>query len=566
MSGIIHKVKDTIAQHKENKAEEKAEKATDNYTGTNENAYESTKSSNHGPHDSKIANEADPRVDSDRSNLNSSTTGSYGQHDSKLANKADPRVDSDLDNRTSHNTSNAVPSATGAAYGSTGSNFGTGNTYDSNQSSNYGPHDSNLGNAADPRVDSDLDNRGTRNTSTGFGSTGATATGAGVGAGYGSTGSNFGTGNTYDSHKSSNFGPHDSSLANSADPRVDSDLDSRGTRNTSTGFGSTGATATGAGIGAGYGSTGSNFGTGNTYDSHKSSNFGPHDSSLANSADPRVDSDLDNRGTRNTSTGFGSTGATATGAGVGAGYGSTGSNYGTGNTYDSARSTNHGPHDSNVANEVDPRVDSDRDGRAAHHHSSSGHGAGYAAAGAAAGAGAGYAASNHHNSSTHTPSTGPATSTSGPHSSNLENKADPRVDSDTSNDRYSSSTGPASSTAGPHSNNLENKADPRVDSDRSNDTANASFVGNNSPFDEDVRKGSLGGGGVIHMSGNKAPTTTQTFEKSQNEDAAGGASAGSSYKAHQKTAGPHSSDTANKLDPRVDSDLDGSKTLGSQRY
>ncbi|KAJ5924264.1 hypothetical protein N7466_008451 [Penicillium verhagenii] len=500
MSSIIHKVKDTIAQHKENKAEEKAEKATDNYTGTNENAYESTKSSNHGPHDSKIANEADPRVDSDRSNLNSSTTGSYGQHDSKLANKADPRVDSDLDNRTSHNTSSAVPSTTGAAYGSTGSNFGTGNTYDSNQSSNYGPHDSNLGNAADPRVDSDLDNRGTRNTSTGFGSTGATATGAGVGAG------------------------------------------------------------------AGYGSTGSNFGTGNTYDSNQSSNFGPHDSSLANSADPRVDSDLDNRGTRNTSTGFGSTGATATGAGVGTGYGSTGSNYGTGNTYDSARSTNHGPHDSNVANEVDPRVDSDRDGRAAHHHSSSGHGAGYAAAGAAAGAGAGYAASHHHNSSTHTPSTGPATSTSGPHSSNLENKADPRVDSDTPNDRYSSSTGPASSTAGPHSNNLENKADPRVDSDRSNDTANATFVGNNSPFDEDVRKGSLGGGGVMHISGNKAPTTTQTFEKSQNEGATGGASAGSSYNAHQKTAGPHSSDTANKLDPRIDSDLDGSKTLGSQRY
>merc|ERR1712225_213576 len=29
-------------------------------------------------------------------------------------------------------------------------------------------------------------------------------------------------------------------------------------------------------------------------------------------------------------------------------------------------STNHGPHDSNAANKVDPRIDSDRDGRAAH--------------------------------------------------------------------------------------------------------------------------------------------------------------------------------------------------------
>ena len=31
------------------------------------------------------------------------------------------------------------------------------------------------------------------------------------------------------------------------------------------------------------------------------------------------------------------------------------------------------------------------------------------------------------------------------------------------------------------------------------------------------------------------------------------------------TAGPHSSDMANKLDPRVDSDLDGSKTLGQNK-
>jgi hypothetical protein len=29
-----------------------------------------------------------------------------------------------------------------------------------------------------------------------------------------------------------------------------------------------------------------------------------------------------------------------------------------------------------------------------------------------------------------------------------------------------------------------------------------------------------------------------------------------------KTAGPHNSDMLNKLDPRVDSDLDGSKTVG----
>jgi 6-phosphogluconate dehydrogenase len=32
-----------------------------------------------------------------------------------------------------------------------------------------------------------------------------------------------------------------------------------------------------------------------------------------------------------------------------------------------------------------------------------------------------------------------------------------------------------------------------------------------------------------------------------------------------KTAGPHGSDVMNKLDPRVDSDLDGSKKVGGDR-
>ncbi len=32
----------------------------------------------------------------------------------------------------------------------------------------------------------------------------------------------------------------------------------------------------------------------------------------------------------------------------------------TGKHHDSARSTNHGPHDSNLANKLDPRADSDK--------------------------------------------------------------------------------------------------------------------------------------------------------------------------------------------------------------
>jgi hypothetical protein len=114
----------------------------------------------------------------------------------------------------------------------------------------------------------------------------------------------------------------------------------------------------------------------------------------------------------------------------------------------------------------------------------------------------------------------------------LANKADPRVDSDrgqygttggvTAGGAYNSN--PSSTNAGPHSSNLANKADPRVDSD----------------FDNRARHQNLGG--------TDAP-------------------AGSSYTtpgsgAAQQTAGPHDSNIANKLDPRVDSDLDNSRTVG----
>lgn len=46
----------------------------------------------------------------------------------------------------------------------------------------------------------------------------------------------------------------------------------------------------------------------------------------------------------------------------------------------------------------------------------------------------------------------------------------------------------------------------------------------------------------------------------------GGAQGGSSsYNNPSSTAGPHSSNLGNKLDPRVDSDLDNRATLGTQR-
>jgi hypothetical protein len=153
--------------------------------------------------------------------------------------------------------------------------------------------------------------------------TGARSTTAGTGNTYGSsttTGTGYGTGST-------TTGPHSSNLANKADPRIDS----TGTSNT---YGP--GTTTGTGNTFGSSTTGAGYGGGST-------TTGPHSSNLANMADPRIDS----TGTTNT---YGS----GTSAGTGNTFGSsaTGAGYGTG-------STNAGPHSSNLANKVDPRVDSD---------------------------------------------------------------------------------------------------------------------------------------------------------------------------------------------------------------
>jgi len=217
-----------------------------------------------------------------------------------------------------------------------------------------------------------------------------------------------------------------------------------------------------------------------------STNHGPHDSNIANKLDPRIDSDRDNRAQHGGLTG-GSNTHGATGAFSSA----------------TAGSTNHGPHDSNVANKLDPRVDSDRDGRQGHHGASGALGSSHTAG-----------STNH-----------------GPHDSNVANKLDPRVDSDRdgrsthgnnhgigNNKGTGIAGGLSSATAGstnhgPHSTNVGNKLDPQVDSDK------------------DHR------GGLAASASGPAPNT----------------------------AGPHSKDILNKLDPRVDSDLDGSKTVGNAK-
>ena len=71
-------------------------------------------------------------ADTDRERMNTANTTStnYGSHNSNIGNKVDPRYDSDLDHRGT---------ATGSA--------------------NHGPHSTNVSNKLDPRVDSDVDHR-----------------------------------------------------------------------------------------------------------------------------------------------------------------------------------------------------------------------------------------------------------------------------------------------------------------------------------------------------------------------------------------------------------------------
>ncbi|KAF7861572.1 hypothetical protein EAF04_008134 [Stromatinia cepivora] len=190
------------------------------------------------------------------------------------------------------------------------------------------------------------------------------------------------TGTTHSGYAEGSHGPHSSSMANAADPRVDSDLDGNRLPNkTSAGYGTQDASS--------YGTTGTHTGAhtgthipGTSNTGHAEGSHGPHSSSLANAADPRVDSDLDGNRLPNKTTG----------------------GYGTQDTY--------GSHNSNLANAADPRVDSDLSSTGNRHGASTGHSA--------------FGVSGSHA----TPGSGTAQNTAGPHNSDMLNKIDPRVDAD----------------------------------------------------------------------------------------------------------------------------------------
>lgn len=217
------------------------------------------------------------------------------------------------------------------------------------------------------------------------------------------------------------------------------------------------------------------------------------------------------------------------------------SRYGPSSEYNSTGTT--GPHQSRVANKIDPRVDSDADIRARHQPFSG----------------------NNYNTAT----------TASPHTSNIANKVDPHVDSDLTYQAVpqpyagpadltgTTSAAPATTTTAPHSSSAANKLGPRIDS------ADVSILqqglpGNTytNPYSSSHMASTTTGPHKSNLANKLDPRVDSDRENRAQREAL----AGSSYNnpTAGATAGPHRTNIANKLDPRVDSDLD-SQYVGTQR-
>jgi hypothetical protein len=222
-----------------------------------------------------------------------------------------------------------------------------------------------------------------------------------------------------------------------------------------------------------------------------------------------------------------------------------------------AGTTNAGPHSSNVANKLDPRVDSDMDGsRNAGFSNNAGTTGGLTGQQRMAGNAGGFTGVGNN---------GPAATTAGPHRADMLNKVDPRVDSDADGrtnmglashgpgGANSAASGPASATAGPHRSNVANKVDPSVDSDAdgSRNMGMAAHGPGGHHHHNQQHHGHHGAAGTTGATG--GGLVGGVMGGGPNSMATGPA---------PHTAGPHKLDILNKLDPRVDSNMDGSATIG----
>ena len=251
-------------------------------------------------------------------------------------------------------------------------------------------------------------------------------------------------------------------------------------------------------------------------------------------------------------------------AGVPAG-GETGGNYSYGTS--GPAPTTDGPHKSDMMNKVDPRVDSDRDyskNMGLNPHGTADTGGITRTAGAGAGAGGTHTAplsGTHQAAAPIGGTTGTTGGLTGSHNTTMPSSA---TAGHGTTGGLTGTTGHATTGAGltgshqttgvtgsgvpegafgPHSTRVANAADPRIDSDLDN-RRNVGTAGH----------GTTGAGltGAHHTPGTTGQHTT-------------GHPAGTATGPAPHTAGPHKSDMMNKIDPRVDSDLDGSKTIGGNK-
>ena len=175
--------------------------------------------------------------------------------------------------------------------------------------------------------------------------------------------------------------------------------------------------------------------------------------------------------------------------------------------------------------------------------------------------------------------TGLGGASAGPHSSSLANQVDPRVDSD--HDRSRGIDHDRTAESGLAGYALPDRSVGRyVDFSRNSaqaDSISSSGYGTD-PQPTDSTLGRDAGLGTGAVAGVGAGTAAALHHKRDQDDlrAESGRSFPLSGNTEQSshgtgitggtTAGPHSSSLANKADPRVDSDLDGSRTAGNTGY
>ena len=202
----------------------------------------------------------------------------------------------------------------------------------------------------------------------------------------------------------------------------------------------------------------------------------------------------------------------------------------------------HG-HNNKLSNAADPRVDS--------------HGAA-PATGAHDGS---YTTSDNYTHGANRGVDGPATRTDGPHSTNLLNKGDPRIDSDADRSRNLGMNPSGTATTGSHNTGTTGTSGLHSSTGTHTGTTGLSSHGTT---------GTAASSG-LHSSGTHGTHTGTTGLSSHGTTGTTGSSGLHSTGTHTgthapgpapNTAGPHKSDAMNKLNPTVDSDLDGSRNMG----